>query len=113
MVEHPDSNPSPDDESDVDKFAALADAPVTALGLSSSEADALEQAYRFCERARNLRYLLTGTPGNSLPTDGSEAERLAVLLGYTHRPVTGLREDYRRLTRRSRAVVERVFYGRP
>jgi hypothetical protein len=28
----------------VDKFAALADAPVTALGLSSSDADALERA---------------------------------------------------------------------
>jgi hypothetical protein len=45
MVEHPDSNPSPDDESDAGRFAALADAPVTALGLSSSEADALEQAF--------------------------------------------------------------------
>jgi hypothetical protein len=28
----------------VDRFAALADGPVTALGLSSSDADALEQA---------------------------------------------------------------------
>jgi hypothetical protein len=28
----------------VDKLAALADAPVTALGLSSSDTDALEQA---------------------------------------------------------------------
>ena len=44
MVEHPDIHPPPDDQSDVDKFAALADAPVTALGLSSSDADALEQA---------------------------------------------------------------------
>jgi hypothetical protein len=44
MVEHPDIHPSPDDQPDVDKFAALADAPVTALGLSSSDADALEQA---------------------------------------------------------------------
>jgi hypothetical protein len=43
MVEHPDSHPPPDDQSDVDKFAALADAPVTALGLSSSDAAALEQ----------------------------------------------------------------------
>ena len=40
-------------------------------------------AYRFCERARNLRYLLTGTPGDSLPTDGAEAKRLARLMGYT------------------------------
>jgi hypothetical protein len=44
MVEHPDIHPPPDDQPDVDRFAALADAPVTALGLSSSEAEALEQA---------------------------------------------------------------------
>jgi [glutamine synthetase] adenylyltransferase / [glutamine synthetase]-adenylyl-L-tyrosine phosphorylase len=79
--------------------------------LDAADAEALELAYRFCERARNLRYLLTGAPGDSLPTDGAEAERLARLMGYTHRPVTQLRDDYRRLTRRCRAVVERVFYG--
>jgi hypothetical protein len=44
MVEHPDIHPSPDDLTDGDRFADLADAPVTALGLASSDADALEQA---------------------------------------------------------------------
>jgi hypothetical protein len=44
MVEHPDIHPPPDDQSAVDKLLALADAPVTALGLSSSDAAALEQA---------------------------------------------------------------------
>jgi hypothetical protein len=44
MVEHPSIHPPPDDQPDVDRFAALADAPVTALGLSSSDADALGQA---------------------------------------------------------------------
>jgi hypothetical protein len=44
MVEHPDIHPPPDDQSDVDKLLALADARVTALGLSSSDADALGQA---------------------------------------------------------------------
>jgi hypothetical protein len=44
MVEHPDIHPPPDDQPDVDRFAPLADAPVTALGLSSSDAAALEQA---------------------------------------------------------------------
>ena len=44
MVEHPDIHPPPDDQPDVEKFAALADAPVAALGLSTSDADALEQA---------------------------------------------------------------------
>jgi glutamate-ammonia-ligase adenylyltransferase len=79
--------------------------------LDRRDAEALELTYRFCERARNLRYLLTGAPGDSLPTDGAEAERLARLMGYTHRPVTELRDDYRRLTRHARAVVERIFYG--
>ena len=44
MVEHSDIHPPLDDQSDVDKFAGLADAPVTALGLSSRDADALGQA---------------------------------------------------------------------
>lgn len=44
MVEHPDIHPPPDNQPDVDKFAGLADAPLTALGLSGSAADALEQA---------------------------------------------------------------------
>jgi hypothetical protein len=44
MVEHPDIHPSAEDQSDVEKFAGLADAPVTALGLSSGAADALNQA---------------------------------------------------------------------
>jgi hypothetical protein len=44
MVEHPDMHPPPDGQPDVDKLLALADAPVTALGLSSKAAAALEQA---------------------------------------------------------------------
>jgi hypothetical protein len=44
MVEHPDIHPPPDDQSAVDKLLALADAPVTALGLSTSDADAVGQA---------------------------------------------------------------------
>jgi hypothetical protein len=44
MVEHPDIHPPPGGQSDVDKLLALADAPVTALGLSSGDAYALGQA---------------------------------------------------------------------
>ena len=39
------------------------------------------------------------------------SESSARLLGYTHHPEAELRDDYRRLTRRARRVVERVFYG--
>ena len=65
-----------------------------------------------CERARNYRYLLTGSPSDALPVDGDEAEKLARMLGYTHRPQQSLRDDYRRVTRRARAIVERIFYDR-
>jgi hypothetical protein len=44
MVEDPEIHPPPNDQSDVDRFAALADGSVAALGLSSSAVDALEEA---------------------------------------------------------------------
>ncbi len=80
--------------------------------LDADDADVLGAAYELCERARNARYLLTAAPGDALPVDGEEAEKLARLLGYVERPQQQLRDDYRRVTRRARAVVERVFYGR-
>jgi len=78
--------------------------------LDAGDVQVLSEAYRFCERARNARYLVVGTPGDALPT-GPPAARIARLLGYTHRPEMELREEYRRLTRQARRVVERVFYG--
>jgi len=79
--------------------------------LAPDDADALLAAYRFCERARNALYLQTGQASDSLPTDRAHAVRLARLLGYGPHPAVGLRDDYRRVTRRARRVVERVFYG--
>jgi [glutamine synthetase] adenylyltransferase / [glutamine synthetase]-adenylyl-L-tyrosine phosphorylase len=79
--------------------------------LAEDDADALEASYRFCERARNARFLRTGHPSDALPSDRNELEKTALMLGYVHRPATSLRDDYRRLTRRARRVVEREFYG--
>jgi glutamate-ammonia-ligase adenylyltransferase len=78
--------------------------------LDADDTDVLEESYRFCERARNAHYLQTAQPSDALPTDKAELERLALLLGYVHRPHSVLRDDYRRVTRRARRVVERVFY---
>jgi len=96
------------DASTTGAINALAHAGV----LDTQDAGVLVESYRLCERARNYRYLLTGTPGESLPGDSDEAEHLGRMLGYTFRPQTSLRNEYRRVTRRARAVVERVFYGR-
>lgn len=104
---HGASDPSLQVPSTVGALLALRDRGV----LDEADAEALEASYRYCERARNARFLLTGAPGDSLPTDAVVAERLGRLLGYVHRPQTTLREDYRRLTRRARAVTDRLFYG--
>jgi [glutamine synthetase] adenylyltransferase / [glutamine synthetase]-adenylyl-L-tyrosine phosphorylase len=86
---------------------------LVAIGaISAEDAEPLRESFVLCEQARNYRYLLTGSPSDALPVDGEEAEKLARMLGYTHRPQQSLRDDYRRVTRRARAIVERIFYAR-
>ena len=85
------------------------DALVAAGALQGDDAAILRAAYRFCEEARNRLYLVRGQPGDALPATGPVLTHLARSLGTTP---TELREEYRRRTRRSRQVVERLFYGR-
>jgi glutamate-ammonia-ligase adenylyltransferase len=54
--------------------------------------------------------LVRGRPGDSLPTDLRELSGVARVLGYPPGASGELVDDYRRATRRARAVVERVFY---
>jgi len=77
--------------------------------LSPADAAILSDAYRFCERTRNRWFLIKGTAADSLPSRAEHLSRLAHSLGSE--PAT-LREDYRRVTRRCRSVVERLFYGK-
>ena len=92
----------------VDTVDAL-DRLVTAGVAEAADRDVLVDAYRFCEATRNRLYLVRGGPGDSLPEGSDELRRLARSLGTTG---WELRESYRRVTRRSRSVVERLFYGR-
>jgi glutamate-ammonia-ligase adenylyltransferase len=89
-------------------MAAL-DALAEANALDPEDHATLTAAYRFCERTRNRWYLVKGSPGDALPTQGDQLSRLARSLGTTGGE---LREQYRRVTRRARHVVERVFYGK-
>ncbi|MEX1008294.1 MAG: bifunctional [glutamine synthetase] adenylyltransferase/[glutamine synthetase]-adenylyl-L-tyrosine phosphorylase [Acidimicrobiia bacterium] len=91
----------------IDALTRLRDAGL----LADDDVAALEAAYRFCERARNARYLQSGSPSDALPRDRAMIEKLGLMLDYVHQPATSLRDDYRRLTRRARRVVEREFYG--
>ncbi len=78
--------------------------------LTGKQADTMIDAYRFCSRVRNRLYLQLGRPSDALPTDGLQGVRLGRSLGFDESPHSSLREEYRRLTRRARRLVERGFY---
>jgi len=54
---------------------------------------------------------MRGRGSDSLPSDNRELASLAELLGYRPGESSHLLADYRRVTRRARNVVERVFWG--
>jgi len=82
---------------------------VAAGAISSADARVLSDAYEFCEATRNRLYMVRGMPGDSLPPPGHHLTAVARSLGMT---APELRDRYRRLTRRARKAVERLFYGR-
>lgn len=90
-------------------MAAL-DALVGSGLVERSDGRVLAEAYRYCEHTRNRLLLVRGRPGDALPARADELSRLARSLETSP---AGLREDYRRVTRRARAVVERLFYEQP
>ena len=80
---------------------------VDAGTVGPADAAVLAESYRFCERARNRLSLIRDLPGESLPVTGPTLSTLARSLGFTP---SGLRNEYTRVTRRARRVMERLFY---
>jgi glutamate-ammonia-ligase adenylyltransferase len=89
--------------------AALS-AAVEAGLLGAEDADALQQAWTMASRLRNAIVLVRGRPSDSLPRDTREKAAVAHLCGYGPGESDELVNDYLRLTRRARAVVEHVFW---
>jgi glutamate-ammonia-ligase adenylyltransferase len=79
--------------------------------LDPLDATALAAAWELATRVRNAIVLVRGRPGDSLPADGRELTAVARCLGYPPAQAGRFVDDYRRLTRRAREVVERVFYS--
>jgi glutamate-ammonia-ligase adenylyltransferase len=61
-------------------------------------------------RVRNAIMLVRGRPADSPPPAGRELTAIARCLGYAPAQAGRMIEDYKRVTRRARTVVERVFY---
>ncbi|WP_226361973.1 bifunctional [glutamine synthetase] adenylyltransferase/[glutamine synthetase]-adenylyl-L-tyrosine phosphorylase [Pseudonocardia sp. ICBG1142] len=80
--------------------------------IGAEDAAELEEGWRTAAAARNAIMLVKGKPGDQLPRSGRELAAVAVALGYPAGGDPGeFLDDYKRVTRRARAVVERVFYG--
>ncbi|MGP4017178.1 bifunctional [glutamine synthetase] adenylyltransferase/[glutamine synthetase]-adenylyl-L-tyrosine phosphorylase [Saccharopolyspora sp. 5N708] len=79
--------------------------------LAAGDADELIEAWTLAMRVRNAVMLVRGKPGDQLPKQTRELSAVAAALGYPAGVDTGeVVDDYLRVTRRARAVVERVFY---
>ncbi|MFJ8307848.1 MULTISPECIES: bifunctional [glutamine synthetase] adenylyltransferase/[glutamine synthetase]-adenylyl-L-tyrosine phosphorylase [unclassified Streptomyces] len=89
---------------------ALAAAHAAGL-IDTEEASILDEAWVLATRVRNGVMLVRGRAGDTFPSDGRELAAVGRYLGYEPGHVGDMLEDYRRLTRRARAVVEELFYG--
>ncbi|MHA7306452.1 bifunctional [glutamine synthetase] adenylyltransferase/[glutamine synthetase]-adenylyl-L-tyrosine phosphorylase [Arthrobacter sp. TMN-49] len=83
-----------------------------ALGLvDDADAALLEAAWRLAGRVRNANVMWTGKSSDLLPLARRDLEAVARWCGYEPGHAAAFEEDYLGLTRRTRAVFERLFYG--
>ncbi|WP_370418885.1 bifunctional [glutamine synthetase] adenylyltransferase/[glutamine synthetase]-adenylyl-L-tyrosine phosphorylase [Streptomyces sp. QH1-20] len=79
--------------------------------LSTEDARILDEAWVLATSVRNAVMLVRGRPGDTFPGDPRELGAVGRYLGYEPGHVGEMLDDYRRTTRRARAVVEELFYG--
>ena len=86
-------------------------AAVEAGLLDAEDADHLVSAWRIATRVRDAVMLVRGRASDMVPTDARDLAAVSQVLGYPPGESGALLDDYRRITRRARGVVERVFYA--
>ncbi|WP_330238531.1 bifunctional [glutamine synthetase] adenylyltransferase/[glutamine synthetase]-adenylyl-L-tyrosine phosphorylase [Streptomyces sp. NBC_00525] len=79
--------------------------------IGADDARTLDEAWVLATRVRNAVMLVRGRPGDTFPSVPRELTAVGRYLGYEEGHVGDMLEDYRRVTRRARAVVEERFYG--
>ncbi|MFJ9579395.1 bifunctional [glutamine synthetase] adenylyltransferase/[glutamine synthetase]-adenylyl-L-tyrosine phosphorylase [Streptomyces sp. NPDC101191] len=89
---------------------ALAAARAAGL-MGTDEAQILDEAWVLASRVRNAVMLVRGRPGDTFPSEPRELAAVGRYLGYGPGRVGEMVDDYRRVTRRARAVVDDLFYG--
>jgi glutamate-ammonia-ligase adenylyltransferase len=86
------------------------EAAVRAGLLGDDDRSVLLAAWRTATSIRNAVVLVTGRPSDALPGDPTTRAAVSRVLGWVPGESAAFVDDYRRVSRRARAVVERVFY---
>ncbi|MFF2317091.1 bifunctional [glutamine synthetase] adenylyltransferase/[glutamine synthetase]-adenylyl-L-tyrosine phosphorylase [Arthrobacter sp. NPDC058097] len=82
------------------------------LGLLEDEdARLLADAWRLASRIRSANVIWTGRASDLLPSSRRDLEAVARWCGFEEGMATAFEEEYLRVSRRARAVFEKVFYG--
>lgn len=82
------------------------------LGLiADTDATALAEAWVLAGRLRNRVTLVRAKAADSLPHDSRELAAVAELMGYGSGEASHMVEDWRRVARHARRVVDRLFWG--
>jgi len=80
--------------------------------VAQADAEELRTAWLMASRVRTALTLFSGKTMDVLPLDRETLEGAARLMGYSPRSASVLEENYLKVTRHSRAVFERMFYGK-
>jgi glutamate-ammonia-ligase adenylyltransferase len=86
------------------------EAAVRAGLLGDDDRSVLLAAWRTATTIRNAVVLVTGRRSDALPSDPTTRAAVSRVLGWAPGQGAAFVDDYRRVSRRARAVVERVFY---
>jgi glutamate-ammonia-ligase adenylyltransferase len=91
-------------------LAALTGARDAGL-IGRADAEVLDEGWRTVSRVRNAITLVRGRPSDQLPRDTRERAAVAISVGYPPGSTDAMVNDYLRRTRRTHAVVERIFWS--
>jgi glutamate-ammonia-ligase adenylyltransferase len=75
------------------------------------DADVLADAWLLASRARSASVLWANKRTDVLPSDRKQLEGMARILEYPAGSATQFEQDYLAITRRARAIFERLFYN--
>ncbi|MEX2457806.1 MAG: DUF294 nucleotidyltransferase-like domain-containing protein [Actinomycetota bacterium] len=107
LLRHGFAHPDVRRRNTLEAIEALAEAKL----IEDSVAHALARAHVFLNEVKNALELERRISAEAVPAAPEDQAALARRLGYEELPRQSFLEDYRRITRRARQAMERVFYG--